>query len=41
MYLVAECIATSTPGISSERWWKGVAWRSKGSRIDDFAGGSR
>ena len=24
-YLVAECIATSTPGISSERWWKGVA----------------
>ena len=24
-YLVAECIATSTPGISRERWWKGVA----------------
>mmetsp|Transcript_15138 Transcript_15138/g.38537 ORF Transcript_15138/g.38537 Transcript_15138/m.38537 type:complete len:219 (-) Transcript_15138:37-693(-) len=25
MYLVAEWIATSTPGISRQRWWKGVA----------------
>ena len=24
-HFVAEWIATSTPGISSERWWKGVA----------------